>query len=236
MEGETVVADTEGQKSFPRIPAKNWWELRRRFAQTLPKAADEDYLQAVLGLTSSRSAANLIAPLRTVGLIDEDNHPTDRANDWRSDEHYSDVCKQILDEVYPSNLRDLFLPPKPDFEGVKAWFSRNTKVGNSTANAMASFYVLIAEGDSSGGSRIVAKAKPTSRTTPSPRAASKATSTVKAESERTRMDQGKQERKISDQEWPTVHIDVQIHIAADASAEQIDALFESMAKHLYQRS
>ncbi|MEO6045423.1 MAG: hypothetical protein ABIQ47_16100 [Tepidiformaceae bacterium] len=32
---------------------------------------------------------------------------------------------------------------------------------------------------------------------------------------------------------PTVHIDVQVHIPPDASAEQLDAIFASMAKHFY---
>ena len=35
---------------------------------------------------------------------------------------------------------------------------------------------------------------------------------------------------------PTVHVDVQVHIATDASAEQIDAIFASMAKHLYSKA
>lgn len=34
---------------------------------------------------------------------------------------------------------------------------------------------------------------------------------------------------------PSVHIDIQIHIDANASAEQIDQVFASMAKHLYNR-
>ena len=35
---------------------------------------------------------------------------------------------------------------------------------------------------------------------------------------------------------PTIHIDVQIHISADAKPEQIDQIFASMAKHLYGQS
>jgi hypothetical protein len=35
---------------------------------------------------------------------------------------------------------------------------------------------------------------------------------------------------------PSLHIDVQIHIDASASAEQVDQIFSSMAKHLYGRS
>lgn len=32
---------------------------------------------------------------------------------------------------------------------------------------------------------------------------------------------------------PALHIDIQVHISADASEAQIDTIFESMAKHLY---
>jgi hypothetical protein len=34
---------------------------------------------------------------------------------------------------------------------------------------------------------------------------------------------------------PNVHLDIQIHIPADASAEQIYQIFESMARHLYKQ-
>jgi hypothetical protein len=34
---------------------------------------------------------------------------------------------------------------------------------------------------------------------------------------------------------PNLHLDIQIHIPADATIEQIDQIFASMAKHLYQR-
>jgi hypothetical protein len=32
---------------------------------------------------------------------------------------------------------------------------------------------------------------------------------------------------------PDIHLDFQIHIAADARPDQIEAIFASMAKHLY---
>jgi hypothetical protein len=34
---------------------------------------------------------------------------------------------------------------------------------------------------------------------------------------------------------PVVHLDIQIHIPADADPNQIDQIFASMAKHLYQK-
>jgi hypothetical protein len=35
---------------------------------------------------------------------------------------------------------------------------------------------------------------------------------------------------------PEVHIDIQIHISPESTAEQIEKIFESMAKHLYGRT
>ncbi len=34
---------------------------------------------------------------------------------------------------------------------------------------------------------------------------------------------------------PSIHVDVQVHIDPNASAEQIDKIFASMARHLYGR-
>ena len=38
---------------------------------------------------------------------------------------------------------------------------------------------------------------------------------------------------VSVQSAPSLHLDIQIHIASDASPDQIEAIFASMAKHLY---
>ena len=34
---------------------------------------------------------------------------------------------------------------------------------------------------------------------------------------------------------PALHIDIQIHISPESTTQQIDQIFESMAKHLYGR-
>lgn len=88
---------------------------------------NSDYLQSVLGLTSAASAQNLIAPLRTLGLIDDDGKPTDRANAWRHDEDYAGVVGQIVEEVYPAALRDAFPGPDADTAGVKNWFAQHRR-------------------------------------------------------------------------------------------------------------
>ena len=35
--------------------------------------------------------------------------------------------------------------------------------------------------------------------------------------------------------FPSVHINLEIHISSDATPDQIDKIFESMAKHIYNK-
>ena len=39
----------------------------------------------------------------------------------------------------------------------------------------------------------------------------------------------------SEQAAPSVHINLQIHISSDATPDQIDKIFESIAKHIYRK-
>jgi hypothetical protein len=135
MEGKGAVAEDEAKKTtYPKMPASNWWDLRRRFQQSPPKTIGVDYLLSALGLTSEKAAANLLSPLRTIGLIDENNAVTQRAHDWRDDDSYADVCRQIIQDIYPATLIELFPPPQPDLDGVRRWFARNAGIGEGAAS------------------------------------------------------------------------------------------------------
>jgi hypothetical protein len=227
----------DDRKTYPRLPAKNWWTLRDRFRQSMPGKVDADYLQSVLGLTSSASASNLTGPLRTLGLVDDKGSPTDRALDWRDDAHYKDACASIASEVYPDTLRDAFPDPSASYEGVVNWFARTTRSGRGAATGMAGLYLLLASGDlsarmaatnavppkpvvkSNGGTKVAAV--PRSATTPP------TPSSPNLQPERAVVPQRPAK------ENPTLNINVQIHISADASADQIEQIFKSMATHLY---
>lgn len=224
------MADENGRRSYPKLPVRNWWDLRQRFGQSYPKAVDVDYLQSVLGLTSKGSAQNLISPLRALGLIDEEGRPTERANEWRSDEGYKKACSEMFESVYPSSLRDAFPGPSPDVVGVKAWFQRNLRVGDAAAGGMASIFALIAEADPSGESSRP-RAAGTSRKVRTPRHnahPSDGNGTVGGQSI-------EPIRESAAGGVPTIHLDIQVHLPADATPELLDQLFESMAKHLYSR-
>jgi len=222
-----MMAENGNKRIFPRLPAKNWWTLRERFKQTMPSRVDADYLQSVLGLTSAASAGNLIGPLRILGLIDDEGRPTDRAFAWREDESYKQICEDMLTDVYTDALRSAFPDPSPvDSSSVANWFRRNTGVGQSAALGMAALYTLISVGDLEAG-----------RTNASPAASQKKDVAKKAATKPQPKNGGvsktdettDQPRRIE----PALNINVQIHISSDASPDQIDQIFKSMAEHLY---
>lgn len=221
------MADDSGRRTFPRLPAKNWWTLREKFKQSVPSTVDADYLQSVLGLTSPRAAANLLGPLRSLGLIDEGGQPTRRAYAWRLDDSYAEVCDEMLVEVYPDSLRSAFPDPSDDREGVNSWFSRNTDSGQNAASAMAALFALVSSGDleapkSSEPSMARARTKAASKPTIPEGAANRA-----------RVEAPQQTRDRPRRIEPAVNVNVQIHISSEASAVQIDQIFKSMAEHLY---
>jgi len=226
---EDNMAGEDEKRSYPKIPAKNWWDLRRRLTQAFPKKIDADYLQSVLGLSSKASAQNLIAPLRAMGLIDDQGRPSDRANAWRSDDGYSQSCHEILNELYPESLRDAFPPPSPDIAGVRAWFQRNLRVGDAAGAAMASVYALLAEADASGADRAPQRS---SQAAPS-KATNGTTKRIAPPTPAAKTTSGAQSAPREPLPVPTLHVDVQVHLPTDATAEQIDHIFASMAKHLY---
>lgn len=219
------MATNGDKKTYPRLPAKNWWTLRERFKQSMPGKVDADYLQSVLGLTSTASAGNLIGPLRTLGLIDDESQPTERALDWRHDESYREVCNQILEEVYPQVLRDAFPDATADSTGVASWFARNTGAGQGAAGGMTSLYSLLTHSNPGDGAAAAAKPAAAKKAPAKPAAAKKA-----AKSGETRPSKDNPKPRHRD---PSLNINVQVHISADASPEQIDQIFRSMGEHLY---
>jgi hypothetical protein len=221
--------------SYPRIPESNWWKLRDQFKKTLPGSVTPAYLRSLLGLNSEKAAQNLIGPLRQLGLIDEDNKPAPRANDWRNDAKYAEVCRAILEEVYPAELIDLYSGPGLDRQAVQAWFMHNAALGEGAAGQNAQLYLILNDAQpqpSTEQKRSEArpsKAKP-GRNVPAAAAevASSAGSTIPVQG-------GEGVGARSANGAPTVHIDLQIHISPDAKPDQIEAIFASMARHLYSK-
>jgi hypothetical protein len=220
-------------KGLTSMPSSSWWALRERFRRALPSKVDATYVASALGMAERSAETNILPALRSTGLIDAGGKPTDRAVKWRDDAHYKDVCEAIRSEIYPKALLDLAPPESAERAEVERWFANTARVGEAQKRKLAAFYLLLCasdpagtsgakEGDRGGGvppTRPAPARKATARKSAGPRAADadKADASPADEGNRPGL---------------SLHLDVQVHISPDTTAEQIDLIFASIGKHL----
>lgn len=216
---------------YPKVTTKAWRELRNRATAAPSTKFTPGAVAALMGMSSPESARdNTVTPMRRLGLIDDDGSLTDRGNKWRVDGTYAAACQEILDEVYPAELSSLADDDGPDADQVRTWFDHKG-FGSSNARQMAATYVMIAtkELPAAGNSA----APPRKVKAPS----KKATATRKGTSRPVKQTPAANDPVVdatpSTAVRPNLHLDIQIHIPADATGDQLDRIFESMARHLY---
>jgi hypothetical protein len=231
--------------SFPYMTAVQWFGIRAKLRQSVPKAIDVDWIMSALG-TSDKGARNILPQLRAVGLVTSEGAPSDLALDLRDDGTYAEAASRILETLYPDSLRAAYDDPSVEASRVASWFMRNAKTGQATASMQAKLYLTLLKGelpspdDAKTGS--TGTRKPKERPAKAAAAKTAAAITIPAAQQESKSgapdgqsggDGASAGRQAND--GPSLHIDLQIHISADAGHEQIDAVFESMAKHLYGR-
>lgn len=229
----TEKAKVTTTTTYPMISRKIWWLLRERFKTTIPTSVSPIFISSVVHMEESSAKANVIAPLRVFGLIDGAGKPTPIAEQWRHDDNYETVCHAIRAKVYPHDIIEAFPKPNPgQKEAIKSWFMKRGQVGTAAALRYTDTFMLLSEAElpkaaekvamlSTSKARRPAKATPKVRTQPSA-----ATAPVEQHLPPSANPVGHQRH------LPAIHIDVQVHISPDTSPEQIDRIFESMAKHL----
>lgn len=168
-----------------------------------------------LGFTSSNDMT-LIGVLKFIGFVDASGIPTSIWNEYRGAHH-----KTVLADAIRKGYADLFAV-YPDANArtnteLAHVFSTSSSAGAQVINkTIQTFKALVEEADFSAGS------EPTETSLPSGPLHHPAATTA-----------ARQPAPPSQTGSPEVHIDIQIHISPDSSHEQIDKIFESMAKHLY---
>jgi len=221
--------------ALPKVPVKAWTVIRARAVAAPSTKFTPAAVAALLDMSSPKSAGdNIVYPLRRLGLLTEEDALTERGNKWRIDSTYADACQEILDEIYPDDLAALTNDDgSPDKARVTTWL-QHAGFGGSNASQMAATYVLIAS--KTPPEAVVADAKRDgSRRRSATPAAKRADSGSKGSNQVQKPDPLDKKREDQSGSGPVVHLDIQIHIPATADADQIDQIFASMAKHLYNR-
>ncbi len=221
------------RRGYPTMPTPHWWSLRRKFRASIPREVTNNYLASALGMSERSAAANIAPSLRTTGIIDKDNKPTELAVRWRDDAQYAEVCRDIWEQVYPQELRELAPDGSVSRRAVQMWLGNHTGIGESGSTKMASFYLLLLDADitkNGDAPQALSGAKPAYRPTHRGSASKQARSQEGRSGPATKL--GQQADGTGKRRFPDLNVNVQIHIASDASAEQIDQIFASMGKHL----
>jgi hypothetical protein len=174
--------------------------------------------------------ANILPFLRQLGIIDDEGKTGERARLWRDDEHYPEVCKAIVTEVYPDELLKAVPDPSKDRDKAVRWFANHTGTGEGAASQMASLYAVLVEADASKQP----EERPKTEEKPK-REVKVARPPVPAPVPGLAPNPSGRDHLRERQPPPGININLQVHISADATADQIDQIFASMAKHLYPR-
>jgi len=222
--------------SYPKISRNMWAKLRARFTRSIPTTVTPAFVSSVVMMVDASAVSNVIKPLQILGLIDDQRKPTPLANQWRHDDEYANVCKAIRERIYPDDLRDTYPHGTADErQGIIKWFMKSAHVGDAAARMFADTYCLLAQADASSLEEQVQNT-PSEKKRASSKPARKAAVSPPVEIPDGDVNSVPIPQSHAPQrpfgKFPAVHIDVQVHISPDTSSEQIDRIFESMAKHL----
>lgn len=174
------------------------------------------------------AARQYLKELQKLGILSPEGQPTPLADRWRQNGNDPDVIEAILQEAYPDSLRHLAPPDDLDREKVIRWFL-GEKLGTGSAKNKAATYLMVAQGvpeDGKAATRTASPAKASEARTKTLRSDTKPKAPTKHDSEK--------ERKTV--KSPQLAVNVQIHISADASTEQIDAIFSAMRRYFDESS
>lgn len=219
------------KESFPMLPAKHWWSLRSKFKQSIPGTVTDNYLATTLNVRVPSARNNVLPYLKSLGLIDNEGKTGDLARKWRDDKQYSSVCESMLKKIYPADLISAVSKPSEERKAVERWFANHTGAGINAVGRMAGIYIVISEADLSKRPKTKVK-KDVSRqkTKTTPKMSKQKRDSASSSELHTHEPPPQQPAFI-----PGVNINLEIHISSDATPDQIDKIFESMARHLYKK-
>lgn len=202
--------------AYTTVPGKIKSLLDKIRGIGIPSKTTGQWLKTI-GLKSSNDAS-LLGVLKAVGLVDGSGVPTPTWSDYRGAKH-----REVLGEAIRSGYAELFAVypdawqrPNNDLEHV---FATSTSAGKQViTKTVATFKALCECAEFGAVGERTSQSMHTNAPLHPPVAPS-----------------GDHTKQCSHngKPNPSIHIDLQIHVSPEASADQIDQIFKSMAKHLY---
>jgi hypothetical protein len=200
--------------TYTTVPGKIPVLLNKLRGVGIPQKVSIQWLKTI-GFTSSNDST-LIGVLKQIGLVDASAIPTTTWTQYRGNSY-----KKVLGRAIREGYADLF-----------AVYS--DAQSRSTAELEHVFST-----SSPAGKQVIAKTVSTFKALADSAEFESTFEPVSVDSEHTPLHRPVGSAAIpavparGGAGSPSVHIDIQIHIAPEASTDQIEQIFKSMAKHLY---
>jgi hypothetical protein len=202
--------------AYTKVPGKLKDFLEKVRSLGVPTKITTKWLESI-GYKSSNDRS-ILGVIRQIKFIDDSNNATEKWTKYRGGNY-----KQVLADGIREGYTDLFAI-YPDAhvrsnEDLENFFSTKSTAGKQVISAivgtfkslceLADFSAVPNSVDNNSNDSIL-KVQPAGNT-PNERETSR------------------EQPSFS----PKLHIDIQVHISPDATPQQIDQIFESMAKHIY---
>lgn len=199
--------------AYTTVPGKIARLLNKMREIGVPTKVNIQWLKTI-GFTSSNDKT-LIAILKQVNLVDSSGIPTSVWTQFRGTNH-----KEVLGRAIRNGYADLFaVYPDADQRTVSELehvFSTSSTAGRQVVGKTVSTFKTLCE------SATFSMTDDNSDLT------------ISTESIHQPVHDLRDVKARSVQSGsPSVHIDIQVHIAPESTTEQIDQIFKSMSKHLY---
>lgn len=217
------------EKNYPQLPTTVWRGVREMLRKSPKRKLDEKILAVELSVqqTAAKAYQNQLVAL---GLLNNDGTPTALADKWRQEDQ-TEAINEILRGSYPQALLDLAPIGDLDRQKIVSWFM-SEGLGTGTAGNKAATYIMIAQ--SVSGEDAPAKTTATTRSKETTKKAERQQSgkrPIVSKSDVGDGLRGSRDNQIGKQAKPDLNINIQIHISADASSDQIDSIFSSMKRY-----
>lgn len=203
--------------AYTTVPGKIGRILEKIRTTGVPASADTVWLKR-MGFTSSNDKS-LLPVIRQVGLI-SGKSPTPLWSKYRGGDH-----KKVLGRAIRDGYAELYsiyddAHERGNGELTHVFSTTSTAGAQSIAKTVATFKALVAEAEfeqkSGTDSHQIAAASEQSETVNAPKVPRPAP-------------------VGNEPSGTSLHLNIQIHISPEATPDQIEAIFASMAKHLYNR-
>jgi hypothetical protein len=212
--------------SYPQLPTTVWYGVHQILKRTPKRKLDDSILAVELGVQQT-AAKQYLRQFVILGLLEEDGSPTALADRWRQDD--ATAIADILAKAYPQALLDLAPSDGLDRAKIVRWFTAQG-LGSGAAGNKAATYMMIAKGVLGEDVGSSAPFVPRRRSEP---AANREPARQKPSTSKSATPANRRETGTSDthQKRPDLNVNVQIHISADATSEQIETIFAAMKRY-----